>query len=125
MTDSYSDKWSDWQNDRLAELRAEVARPIKSVRADVARKREQARQASEGRRHVPTWAEDAAKEQAEEKAVMAAYESSPPHVRAWLDGIAADRLIGHTHPDLFRDRVLLDVLLLWKARKLETPEDDQ
>lgn len=122
MSDSEFRPWTDWENDRLAELRAEVAKPITNVKAHVAREREKARRTS-GQDRVPRpWARQAADEQAEEATTLERYAAAPPHVRQWLDAHVEARLVGRKFPALWRDRTLRDVLLDWKAGRLE--DDD-
>lgn len=115
-------KWSDYEEHRLAELRAERPR---NVRMCVSREQERARRPT-GRRAPPPWARDAVAEQAEEREVMAAYEAAPPHVRAWLDGLVAGHLVGRKFPEIYRHRALLDVLVAWKHGDLAdvAPDDE-
>lgn len=116
----FTTTWTDHDDDRLAELRAE--RRPKSVRLEVARQRELA-QRPRSSRTPPVWAGQAVRERQEEAETLRAYQTAPAHVREWLDSHVAARLAGRRFPDMFLDRTLRDVLLAWKAGQLEDDGD--
>lgn len=149
MSDTDFQPWNDWQNKRLDELRAEIAKPVRNVRAYVQRQRELAQRTTQER--VPPSGMAAAREQAEEAETLTRYHAAPEHVRSWLDGHIAARLAGRKAPKtsgwlpltptanacrrtcaaaasalipaLWADRVRRDVLLQWKAGELEEEAD--
>lgn len=115
----YTDGWTDAENERMAELRAEVSRPITNVKAHVERERARARRMTGQEREAPPWAAGAAAQQEEEAEPLARYASAPPDIRQWLDAHIAARLRGRKLPELWRDRVTRDVVLAWKREQLD------
>lgn len=117
MSDQTVCRWDQADEQALEELRAEASRPVKNVRALVARERELARRPL-AQRTPPTWAVTAARERDDEAALLRAYANASPEARAWVDSLVDEQLAGLKVPEIRRHFELVAVLKDWRAGKL-------